>query len=675
MLNAGVHEHANRVIATVRRHASGETCSNLILRSWQRCVNDYALNPGGAHEGCETTRAELEQRLERNDLLLTNAKAEMSSLVQQFVNLDTVVVIADSAGIVLHAMGDGDFARQAARVGMRPGGDWSERANGTNGIGTCLAEGKLVNVDRSEHFFPNLTRLSCTGAPIFDDAGDLAGVLDVSSEPDLSQQHFRTLIGMSAQTIGNRLLEAKCHKLCIVRMHSRRELVHTFLEGLVAVDEDGIIRAVNQSALFQLGIPERSKLVGRNLSEIFQVTIGELISRSRIHAGQGVPVQGVGGRFFFLLAGEPGGASASSPVINGARLRAAAETAAVAPWLPGASGSRASEFGDDGMERDFARALRVYDRGVYVLLEGETGSGKERFSRALHEAGSRSRGPFVAVNCAAVPENLIESELFGYRGGAFTGASREGRRGRILAADKGTLLLDEIGDMPLALQARLLRVLEEREVTPLGGDSSVKVDVRLICATHRNLREMVAAGQFRSDLYFRLACFTVSLPPLRLRAGRRRLIRAMLAEIAPNLQIDDAAVSKLEHFPWPGNLRQLRNVLQTASALCDSNLIRLGDLPADIRDHLPAVTPAAAVPASLSEAIAVGDVGSAVANARDLAPGSDGAGWSFLDRAEREALLDLLRRHRWNVTNVAAELGVSRNTVYRKTNRFGLARE
>ena len=664
------NNHAAQVLEAVRHRLKSENFSNVVMRSWTRCVNDYALDPGRNPQASELRGADFQGRLEAGHLLLSNAKAEMSSLFQQLVNRDTVVVIADAGGIVLDTVGDGAFARQAARVGMRPGGDWSERASGTNGIGTCLVERKLVMVDRGEHFFPNLTRLFCTGAPIFDHTGELVGVLDVTSESDLSQQHFRMLIGMSAQTIENRLFEAKFSDACILHLHSRRELVHTFHEGLIAADSSGRVLAVNQCAVFQLG-SAREQLVGRNLDEVFQSPLGELISRTNANSGLAVPVQGAGGRVFFVLAREP--------------HRAPARTRVAGPWLPPemaaaqvsqpprAQWDRAEpaplasrdEFGDEGMGRDFARALRVYERGVYVLLEGETGSGKERFAKALHEAGTRARGPFVAVNCAAVPENLIESELFGYRGGAFTGASREGRRGRILAADKGTLLLDEIGDMPLALQARLLRVLEEREVTPLGGDSSVKVDIRVVCATHRDLRAMVAAGEFRSDLYFRLAGFTVTLPPLRARAGRARLIGAVLNEIAAELSIDDAALARLATFPWPGNLRQLRNVLQTASALCDGDTIHLEDLPPEIREASPAGCTVSA-PAHDDDPVAA---------ASPMAPGDDGDGLSCLDRAERDALLQLLRRHRWNITNVAAELGASRNTVYRKVNQYRLVRE
>jgi transcriptional regulator of acetoin/glycerol metabolism len=680
-------EHGRQVLETVKRGvAAGPNFSGVIARSWMRCVNDYALNPDNARGGGEATRQGFERRRDVSALLLSNAKAEMSSLFQQIAKRDTVVVIADAGGIVLETVGDGSFARQAARVGMRPGGDWSERANGTNGIGTCLAEREMVVVDRTEHFYPRLTRLFCTGAPVFDHVGELVGVLDVTSESDLNQQHFRMLIGMSAQTIENRLFQAKFEEsACILHLHSRHELVRTFHEGLIALNEEGQILAANQGAVFQLGIGERRGIVGRDLREIFKTSLDDLISLGDANAGQPVPVQGVCGRSFFALARVPGRASGrvvvAGPWAGGklAHQTNAQTTAAVPSTRPAVAGTvlhGGREWGDVGMDQDFGRALRVYERGVYMLLEGETGSGKEIFAKGLHEAGSRAKGPFVAVNCAAVPENLIESELFGYRGGAFTGASREGRRGRILAADKGTLLLDEVGDMPLSLQARLLRVLEEREVTPLGGETSVKVDVRVICATHRDLREMVSAGAFRCDLYFRLAGFTVVLPPLRSRAGRGRMIRTLLNETAPDQSIDEAALARLESFPWPGNLRQLRNVLQTICALSDGETIRVGDLPLEIREFDSSAVEAAA---PLHAGVPGSDDESAVERpvvALDVDGAAEEAGsLSYLDRAEREALLRLLRLQRWNITKVAAELGASRNTVYRKVNQYGLVRE
>jgi transcriptional regulator of acetoin/glycerol metabolism len=284
----------------------------------------------------------------------------------------------------------------------------------------------------------------------------------------------------------------------------------------------------------------------------------------------------------------------------------------------------------------------VFERDVPLLINGETGSGKEAFAKAVHQASLRSSQPFVALNCASIPESLIESELFGYRGGSFTGARKEGMQGKLQQADGGTLFLDEIGDMPLALQTRLLRVLEDRQVVPIGGEP-LEVNVRIISATHRNLQERVADGSFREDLYYRLNGLEVGLPALRDRTDKSQLLDFLLAEESGGqpLRISQGAREALLAFAWPGNVRQLRNVLRTLAALCDDDVIQFGDLPATIR----------------------------LAPSRVPEPCEHP-----LEDAEKQALLLALELHRWHMTHTALQLGVSRNTLYRKLRKHGIER-
>ncbi len=287
---------------------------------------------------------------------------------------------------------------------------------------------------------------------------------------------------------------------------------------------------------------------------------------------------------------------------------------------------------DPAMKASLKLAQHLAQRGIPLLLAGETGSGKEVFARALHELSHRYAGPFVAVNCAAIPEALIESELFGYRKGAFTGAAREGYRGRILQADGGTLFLDEIGDMPIALQARLLRVLETREIVPLGGEQPVNVDLQVVSATHRDLEAGVREGRFREDLYYRLAGMCIELPPLRRRADRRALLlRVLFEESQGRAVFAPAALDLLDAYAWPGNFRELRNAVKVAIVLSADDIVR--------PEHLP-------------PAIATG-----VASA----PGD-----------ERGALLASIEHHRWNLSAVARRLGISRRTLYRRMHRLGI---
>ncbi|WP_197346230.1 sigma-54 interaction domain-containing protein, partial [Ralstonia pseudosolanacearum] len=315
-----------------------------------------------------------------------------------------------------------------------------------------------------------------------------------------------------------------------------------------------------------------------------------------------------------------------------------ADAAPASPPIPAAPGLCLQA---DGLRTGFHRALRVFEHDVPLLLHGETGTGKEAFARAVHQASSRAAQPFVAVNCAAIPETLIESELFGYRGGSFTGARREGMRGKLQQADGGTLFLDEIGDMPLALQSRLLRVLEERAVVPIGGEAQT-VDVRIVSASHRDMEARVRDGRFREDLYYRLNGLRITLPPLRERADKAALLAHVLAEESRGrpARLDDDARDALLAQPWPGNVRQLRNVLRTLVALSDDGRIRLRDLPPELR---PPAMASAAAPAPL-------------------------------DNAEKAALLAALQAQQWRMTHAAKALGISRNTLYRKLRKHGIAR-
>ncbi len=312
---------------------------------------------------------------------------------------------------------------------------------------------------------------------------------------------------------------------------------------------------------------------------------------------------------------------------------------------------------DPQMSRNARSAYRIADSNVSVLIQGPTGSGKEAFAHAMHLASNRADRPFVAVNCAAIPETLIESELFGYKAGAFTGARKDGMRGKILQSSGGTLFLDEIGDMPLMLQTRLLRVLEEQEIVPLGSESPIKVDLHVLAASHRNLREMIARGTFRDDLYYRLNGITLELPALRERADKERVIRHALAAETGNgrpAAIERDALQRLLTYPWPGNIRELRNVIRTALAICDGGVIRRIDLPREIREA-----------ETIQTSSVVPDVRSMIA-----AKGPSGA--NPLQVAERAALLSVIEDCHGNMTRVAMQLGMSRNTLYRRIKRHGI---
>jgi transcriptional regulator of acetoin/glycerol metabolism len=428
----------------------------------------------------------------------------------------------------------------------------------------------------------------------------------------------------------------------VLRFHQRPEFIGMISEGMVAFDGAGRILAANQSALNQLDLGDHRPLLKQTIDAIFDIRLDTMMARSSRQPSAVWPARDHAGRSYFAMLVGPEH-----------RLTISAETRATTTKSSAAATSElslATLRGDDPvMAYNVRCAERLMNKDVSILLSGETGTGKEAFARAIHQASMRAGKPFLAVNCAAIPENLIESELFGYSDGAFTGARRGGMRGKIVQADGGTLFLDEIGDMALALQSRLLRVLEEKIITPLGSDKPVNVDLRVISASHRDLEQRVAQQEFREDLYYRLNGITLTIPPLRERRDRADLIRCVLAAESEGepIDIEDDAFAALDGYDWPGNIRQLRNVLRTAVALSENGIIRLPDLPATItRTPLPCA----------------GEPARSCIDPR----------LNTLAAAERDALLLELERNDWNISATSSQLGMSRNTLYRKMKKHDI---
>jgi transcriptional regulator of acetoin/glycerol metabolism len=657
-------QHADRILKMVR-DGSLQHRSDAVAQSWGRCVNDYQLHPAKPHDPVFLARVEVEERRTRHADVIACARYEMTTLYQQLADTETAVVLTDTEGVIIHMVSSPEFAAEVGPLGLRVGGKWSETAAGTNGMGTCIAAGGPVSVRREDHFYTQFAELTCSAVPVYDPSGEIAAVLDVTSRSSLMQQHLLVLLGMTARMIENRLIDQRFRNAHPLHFHSRPEFVYTLHEGKLAVDDDGRILAANRSALFQLGMQSMDEVRSRRIEDLFQTSLEDMLARSSSSSFHPVVTYRANAalRFFAVMRRPAQGAvapnavvPATSPPLSIVPARAPQRRAAATP-----ASDAAVTFDDPRFVAHLDTARRVIARRTPVLLCGETGSGKEVFARAVHEASPHAGGAFVAVNCASLPETLIESELFGYRAGAFTGAVRSGRRGKILQADGGTLFLDEIADMPLELQARLLRVLDERHVTPLGTEEVLPVDFQLISASHEHLPSRVREGRFREDLYYRLAGVELQLPPLRERSDRRELIRRVLqAEGGPQATLTAEAERALLEHPWPGNIRQLCHVLRTAAALADGAPIA--------REHLPSMQAVSVPPrpAPVVDAPQPDVLPSGFASDNDVPP----VKLNPIQANERQVLLQMLKQHRWNVSNVAKALDVSRNTLYRKLHKL-----
>ncbi|AOI74090.1 sigma-54-dependent Fis family transcriptional regulator [Burkholderia ubonensis] len=610
------------------------------------------------------SNAALVLKREQNRVLCVHAMPVMETLHEQIVNTQSMIVLTDAEGLILHSIGDDDFLRRAEKVALRPGANWAENRQGTNAIGTALAELCPMVVHGDQHFLAANRFLTCSSVPILDPYGDAIGVLDVTGDHRSYHQHTMALAKMSVQMIENHLFTTTFQETLQVSFHGRPEFLGTLMEGIVAFTADGRFLSANRSAQFQLGMP-LAALRAHTLSSLFDVTPAQLIDRMRaspdqrlmLNLGNGAVVCA---RVHFRRATLAEG-SRPTDVHDAGAPAARACTAPAAGNPAGLSRLGYLDTGDPQVASVIAKVRKVIGKDIPILVTGETGTGKELLAQAIHNDSPRRDGPFVAVNCASIPETLIESELFGYEEGAFTGARRKGAVGKLLQANGGTLFLDEIGDMPYPLQVRLLRVLQERLVNPLGSTKTIAVDISIICATHRDLRDMIAQNRFREDLYYRLNGLVVRLPPLRDRTDLAVVVQKMLQREAiagagqVPLTVAPDVMALFVRCTWPGNFRQLGNLLRTAAAMVDDDgEIRREHLPDDFFDDLRGGDVRAAPDALAAPC--------AAPCAADTLPAAD----ARLQDVAASAIAAALARHGGNVSAAARALGVSRNTIYRK---------
>jgi transcriptional regulator of acetoin/glycerol metabolism len=609
------------------------TITERIARSWQRSMAAGLQPIGRLSTADHSSGSELRQSLARNHDLLAHSRPVMEYLFDQVRHSQSVVILADNRGTLMHTLGDPLFVDKAERVSLSAGASWREEHRGTNAIGTAIAEENPVEIHGAEHFLERNGFLTCAAAPIMSSCGHVAGILDISGEQHRGHPMTLGLVSTAARMIENRLLIATSRRHIRLHLHAQAEGIGTVAEGIVVLSDDGWVIGANQQALALLAMSV--KAIGAvQLASVLDVQLPELLTRVKRNRGQATQAHRHDGTSLFAQVQGDWGVMPVPPSIAVDVKTATANDAL-----------SALDTGDLSWRRAADKVRRVLDKPIPVLIQGESGVGKEYFARALHDASQRARGPFVAINCAAIPENLIEAELFGYAPGAFTGARREGSLGKLREANGGTLFLDEIGDMPLAMQTRLLRVLQERTVTPLGGSKTISVDFALVCATHCKLKEASDNGSFRSDLYYRVNGLTVQLPALRERTDFQVLAERLLAGLNPEREVYLAPelLGKMCIYSWPGNLRQFASVLRTASAMLDADetAIDFQHLPDDMAEDL------AEMPL----------VGMRVPERQEP---------QNLQELSRNVVRQVLEASRGNISLAARTLGISRQTLYRK---------
>ncbi|MDO9535170.1 MAG: sigma 54-interacting transcriptional regulator [Bacillota bacterium] len=603
----------------------------IIAESWQRCY-DNQVSPYTN----KIFRSKLsEEEIEKHYNLLRIAVPIMKNFYNFVKGSFFLISLANNKGVYIAIEGDINIINKTR---VRLGDNWTEESAGTNSIGLCLLTNKPTQVFAAEHFCKTGHDWAASSAPIFDENNDLLGVLTMVGDYDKVHPHTLGMIVASANAIENSLRIAIADAFKTLMMES-------ISDGILALKIDRTIMHINKSAknLLKITKPE---------NEILSQPINNLLGKDHL-LYKGIENCFEQKNANFSLEADDYTAnykliySPNKEIIG--LLLVLREMKKIKQFVNRFVGARATYTFEDliGQNDQFLSTVTLGKTASNsisnVLLVGESGTGKEIFAQAIHNSSNRKNNPFLAINCAALPRNLIESELFGYADGAFTGAKKGGNPGKFELADGGTLFLDEIGEMPLEFQAVLLRVLQENSITRIGGRKLIPIDVRIIAATNKNLEEEIKLGHFRSDLYYRLNVLKINIPPLRERPDdivflAEHFLKKLNQRLNKNVsQISKDALDVLTNYHWPGNARELQNVLERTINIVIGNIITASNLPASIRKTVEEKDEPTLVP---------------------------------LENYEKELIASLLSKNNGNKTKVAKFLGISRTTLYRKISEY-----
>jgi transcriptional regulator with PAS, ATPase and Fis domain len=618
-----------------------------ILKSWMRCKS-YGLDPYSDRIETDISEADKQKFQAENSVLIETARPFLDSLFELIKSLEMVVFLTDRNGFILDALGEGNIWEYCKSKNAVPGSSFHEKYSGNNAIALALRLNKPIQMMAEEHYMQMVHVATCAAAPIRDQHGAVIGSLDLTASYETALKHPHTLgmIAAGAQVIENQL-----------RLKYLQAAAETMLTGLVIFDKNNVITHINPAAERILSVSAftvTNKKLGaviRTEKILDAILAGEDLSDHELILSESIR------KTRCLVSLNP------ISNLNGERLGSVLflkELKVIQEMMHKVAGFQAYYRFDDikGHSKEIKEAIAlaktVSSSPSNVMLAGESGTGKEMLAQAIHSDGAWSSGPFMAINCAAIPNELIESELFGYEAGTFTGGLRGGKSGKFEMANGGTLFLDEVNGMPLSMQAKLLRVLEEKRFQRLGGNTYFHLEARIIAATNKDLREEVDKENFRNDLYYRLNVFEIQVPPLRERVGDIELLAlAFTEQINRNLGkkvegIAPEAIDYLKTYSWPGNVRELKNWIERAVNIAIGPVLAPGDFPSVEQGIEP-----------LDERPSRPDPGRATSLPLGL--------------VERDTILQVLEACGGNMSKTARKLGIGRATLYRKLKKHGLA--
>jgi transcriptional regulator of acetoin/glycerol metabolism len=622
--------------------------SPTVLDSWERC-SAKGVNPFLTKVEAVLEEGELNDLREKNRELIDISRPFMEHLYSFVQGSKFIVALSDAQGYLIELVGDDDVLQMVTQGNFIKGACWSEDTAGSNGVGTVLILGKPLQIIGCEHFCLISRRWTCSGAPIHNSEGMLAGAIDMTGPYEKANPHTLGMVVASANAIENEFRLRKALHECRVADSFQSTVLSSIPEIIFAVDKDEVISLMNQNARKTFG-PNADDFLGKNIRALWggeNSSIIDLIRNNSPLTDMEVRLSLKNTQADFVLTCSP--ILSMNKVIG--KVVVLNEIKRARTLATRMMGAKAKLHFEDiiGNNPDFVETVReaqiASQLSSNVLLLGESGTGKDVFAQAIHNRSSRKDGPYVAINCATIPRDLIASELFGYGDGAFTGSRKGGTQGKFELADGGTIFLDEIGETPLELQAALLRVVEDKSIIRLGGSKVTSVNVRIIAATNRHLKEDVRRGTFREDLYYRFNVFTIRMVPLRDRKSDiPLLIASFLQKISRSIDreiihIDQDVLDRFMQYDWPGNIRELQNVLERMINIAHTNRLTTDLLPAEIFEAHPAD-----------------------GREFDVKP---------MEIVERELIMKLIRSN-LPKKEISKRLGMSRSTLYRKLEKYQL---
>jgi len=619
-----------------------------ILASHAR-AQQYGINPSEfcSPEHVHLSADELAQLCEKNKEFLEVAKMQIQELYRFVAGAGFVATIVEKDGYILEAIGDSPLIEHLRSANCCPGYRWTEKDVGTGSISLALARKIPVQINDDEHYCQRGYGHTCSAAPVFDENDELIGVISMSGEASQVHPHTLCMLITAARAIENQLRITKTSKALLLQNNYMNALIESIDSGVIAVDTNGMITHFNSQAKLILNWHE--KLKGKTLSDIFgsQVDFNQMMHSGFEFVDREIFLKHKSGVIQLLITSKPI-FDAGQKVIGIIFVFSAIHR--IRKLINEMAGSQASFNFEDiiGCSPNIMEAKRLAmlaaSGNSTVLILGETGTGKELFAQSIHNLSTRKHHPFVAINCGAIPRELLESELFGYTEGSFTGAKRGGRPGKLELASSGTLLLDEIGDMPVDMQVKFLRVLQTGEMCRIGQHKPISIDLRVIAATHFDLEREVKDGNFREDLFYRLNVLPIHIPPLCERSAdilllaKHILSRCRQVFKKPEIKFSPEAERMLMCYNWPGNVRELENVVERAVNLVDEEFIQ--------PEHF----------------------GLQTLDKKNIA--KEGPRGALLKKAEEQTITEVVETMGYNISKAAHILGISRATLYNKLKKY-----